>query len=427
MTHFANIIKSLGASPSTIVHLGSGACAEHALYESLQPSQIIYVEPDQYLAKSASRVIHNTPFAKVIPCAIATKNGYRQLNITNNRRFSSLLAPEKLLDFYPNIVVDQQIEVETITLEKLCREENVEIESDSLLVTELQGFENELFCTASRETLNRFKWIIIRSSEQPLYKPSAEAEACNLFEVMRKAGYRALVFDEDFPPFVNLICTRNDAEKDARRLKADKQDLLNTIRVLEHNLSKQIALVSTLRQDHRETIIGLNEALEFQKHKFDDVQNLNQLVIAERNELQSQTKELSKTIKTLKSEQLKAQNQIQSVTNENTTHQQLVANLKNELEKKSIEISEIQQTLQMNSKLALKSDADLRNLQLQYRTILQKHEQQQVVMGELKMKLHQASSYYRKLDLKNLVIESDLLDQDTPPQDVIKVDQEKEI
>jgi FkbM family methyltransferase len=145
MTYFARIIKSLAASPSSIVHLGSGSCAEHALYQSLEPSQIIYVEPDQYLVEAAKRTIHDTPFARVIPCAIATTIGRRVLNIANNRKFSSLLTPEKLLDFYPNIVVEQQIKVETTTIETLCRTENIEKAPNNLLVAELQGLENEVF------------------------------------------------------------------------------------------------------------------------------------------------------------------------------------------------------------------------------------------------------------------------------------------
>ena len=74
----------------------------------------------------------------------------------------------------------------------------------------------------------------------------------------------------------------------------------------------------------------------------------------------------------------------------------------------------MQQTLRINNKLILKSDNDLRDLQSQYRTALQYQEQQHNLLSELKAKLHQASSFYQKLNLQNLVIDTDLLEQDDP-------------
>ena len=71
----------------------------------------------------------------------------------------------------------------------------------------------------------------------------------------------------------------------------------------------------------------------------------------------------------------------------------------------------MQQTLRINSKLIFRSDTDLRDLQLQYRAALQHQEQQHTLLCELKEKLYQASKFYQKLNLKNLVIDADQLEQ----------------
>ena len=71
----------------------------------------------------------------------------------------------------------------------------------------------------------------------------------------------------------------------------------------------------------------------------------------------------------------------------------------------------MQQTLRINNKLMLKSEADLSDLQNQHRIALQLQEQQHSLLCELKEKLGQASQFYRKLNIQNLVLDGDMSDQ----------------
>ena len=74
----------------------------------------------------------------------------------------------------------------------------------------------------------------------------------------------------------------------------------------------------------------------------------------------------------------------------------------------------MQQTVRINNKLILKSDADLRDLQLQYSSALQHQEQQHTLLCELKEKLRQASEFYKKLNLTNLVLDAGVLEKHDP-------------
>ena len=122
MNRFEELITSVSALPSVIVHLGAGTCSEYELYNALNSDQLIFVEPDQHLAESATDTFNNSSHVKIIPHAIAAKNGQQTLNITNNRRFSSLLLPDELLNYYPNIEINDKAEVEAVTLTKLCQD-----------------------------------------------------------------------------------------------------------------------------------------------------------------------------------------------------------------------------------------------------------------------------------------------------------------
>jgi len=301
VNRITDIIKSLSAEPSVIVHIGAGSCGENDLYQSLGTSKVVYVEPDPYFAETTSSTFESLPGTKVIPCAIATENGRQKLNITNNRRFSSLLLPDGLLEFYPNIVVDECIDVETKTLTKLCQEEEIHGESDGLLVVELQGLEKEVFPTVEVDTLQRFKWILIRSSNMNLYTSSTDKAPASLIEVMQEACFTVLVFEEDSPPFVDILCIRNDEARDA-----------------------------TTEQS------------------------------AELEQMQSM---------------------VHSLTTERE-EKQLISGLTDELKRKTNKILEMQQTVRFNTKLILKTDTDLRNLQLQYRAMLQKYERPDLALFE---------------------------------------------
>ena len=411
MIRFEELIKSVLAMPSVIIHLGAGTCSEYESYNALNSKQLIFVEPDQYLAESAADTFKNKSHIKIIPCAIAAKNGQQILNITNNRRFSSLLLPGDLLDYYPNIKVDDKAEVEAITLTKLCHDEEISKCSDNLLVAELQGMEKEVFPTTEVDTLQRFKWIIIRTSTTNLYTTVSDNARRSLSEVMLNAGFIVLVFEEDTPPFTNILCIRNDAAIDNNQLKVQEANLVDTIRILEHNLSKQLAKLDDLEANHIAAMTELQISLTSKSDELAKVQTLLQSITAKREDLLQQVKEHSRTVDARSDELAQAQTQILSLKKENANQLQLAKELADSVKVKEKELTEMQQTLRINNKLILKSDSDLRDLQLQYRAALQHQEQQHTLLCELKEKLHQASEFYQKLNLQNLVFDADLLEQ----------------
>lgn len=379
MNKFRELLLSVSAEPSTVIHLGAGSCSEIDFYQSLAIDRIIFTEPDPELADIAANKLKDRTGVSIVAVAVTTGDDRQVLNITNNKRFSSLLTPTGLLDFYPNIEIINRIKVDTTTLEKLCQDAGIDDSSDNLLVVEAQGLEKEILPAAATDVLQSFKWVIIRSSNEDIYKPSKNSAQISIQQAMLNAHFTVLVFNEDTPPFINFLCIRNDSALSNKQLKARETDLLEIIDGFE----------------------GEAAILQDQLKLLDDA-NKSQL---------KQVKELSSSIISRSDELELAHTTVSKLSAENEKLLKQTEKLTNSLAQNNIEFTEIQQTLRINNKLMLKSDTDLKDLQLQYRNVLQHQEQQNALLGELKAKLRQASEFYKSLNLQNLVLDGNMLEQ----------------
>ena len=452
MNRIKELINSISENPTLVLHLGAGTCHEHHSYKTINPSHTIYVEPEPTLAKAAIETCRNRSDVNVIPFAIATENGSQTLNITNNPRFSSLLLPSKLLEFYPNVEVEKKTEVKAITLTKLCRDEKVSKESDNLLVVELQGMEKEISPQTETETLLQFKWIIIRSSEVCLYTPSSGRSQISLTEVMQNAGFMVLAFEEPAPPFVNLVCIRNTSSIKNVQLSANHKEetahLQSVIDSISSELTSAKMMVQSLTDEknmYQQLVNELSKSIDTETASLNKAQNLIQSLTDKKDEqlkrmnllrksaeqqlvkfgeAESQVRSLTDKVgkqkqqihqqfdsinaKTIELDE--AKNLIQSGVKKDELQEQLLASLRATVKEKEKEISGIQQTLRVNSKLILKSDSDFKDLQRQHRVALQHQEQQHALLCELKGRLQHASDFYNKLNLKNLIPDAELLE-----------------
>jgi myosin heavy subunit len=411
MNRFAELLASTTVKPATVVHLGAGSCKEYDLYTSLNANRIIFVEPDQRLATQANDKFKTSSHVTVIERAVAVEKGRQLLNIISNPRFSSLLPPAELLDFYPNITITDKTEIETVTLEQLCDLHNIDDQTNNLMVAELQGIEKELFPSATKTILHKFKWIVIRSSEHRLYKPVSDRPQKDLKQAMQDAGYFVLVLKEDASPHTNIFCIRNEDQIANALLKQQEHDLNKSIEVLERKMFEDKADLekqkSTYRKQLEETEVSLQSKSDELTQSIVQAQSL----IVEKEKLSQDLLEQTRKATELASKITQLESEATHLVTEIAGLKQVIAGLKENITEKAKELAEMQQTLRINNKLMLKSDADLSDLQNQYRTAIQHQEQQHSLLCELKEKLSQAAGFYRKLNLQNLVIDGDKLDQ----------------
>jgi hypothetical protein len=343
MNRFRELLSSISVRPSTVVHLGAGDCAEYEFFKSISANHVLFTESDPLLATRAETKFKDVEDVSILATAISTSNHPQTLYVTNNRRFSSLLEPGKLLEYYPNLEVIDTVVVETTTLEDLCQSQGIDGKVKNLLVADLRGLEKDVFHATNDSVLQNFECIIIRSSQLSLYESTSDRSIDELKKGIGKAGYTVLVFAEESPPFMDILCLRNDVAVEVEKLRARDSELSSKFEVLEGQLE------------------SANETNR-------------------------------------------------SLTAECEQHSRTIANLNETIQRRNKEFEELQKSLTINNKLLLKADADLKDLQLQYRAALRRQEEQMALLMELKKKLRQAAEFYKQADLQNLVLSGDLLE-----------------
>ena len=402
MNRFAELLVSAAVKPASVVHLGAGSCKEYDLYTSLNASRIIFVEPDRKLAAKAKDRFRKLSHVTVIERVVAVQNGRQLLNITSNPRFSSLLQPAELLDFYPNITITDKIEIDAVTLEQICDRENIDKHSNNLMVAELQGIEKEVFPSVTKTTLHKFKWIVIRSSEHKLYESFSNSPQKDLKNTMQEAGYTIFILKEEASPHTNMVCIRNDDRIANTLLKQREQDLNRSTKAIEQKTLEDKAEFEKQQSTYKRKLEGFEKSLQSISA---EKEKLSQDV----SEQTRKALELATEITELKSEATKRVAEITELKSEATKRVAEITGLNETITEKAKELAEMQQTLRINSKLMLRSNADLSDLQDQYSIAIQNQEQQHSLLCELKEKLNQAAGFYRKLNLQNLVIDGDKL------------------
>jgi FkbM family methyltransferase len=374
VNRFEELITAVSAKPETVVHLGAGQCRHHDYLAALGTERMIFVDADARHLETASRKSGESSRVQYLPMAIAAKKGQQTLHVTSNRQFSSLRLPSGLMEHYPNIEVVEELEVETRTLEGLCRDLGLDKPGNHLLIADIPGAEVEVFSQAEAGTLRLFRWILIRSSRFDLYEGSDDFSVEGFTDRLLQAGFNILTFEEDAPPFLDMLCVRNDAA-------------LECVRLRDHAAELESSLASASRA---------LSASESQRHSIEnELADLAQRI----GELDSEREKQAQRTKKLISDKRRQSRQIKKLTEA--------------LEKKLEETEELQRTLKINNKLMLKSEADLRDLQLQYRNAIQGQDEQNTLFRELREKLGQAADYFRELDLPDRILEGDVMD----PQD----------
>lgn len=106
------------------------------------------------------------------PCALAARSGRQTLNLSAGASdgSSSLLPPEKHLEFHPEVTFGQTIEVEALSLDDWAARQGVS--RVDLLWLDLQGSEPEVLRASSR-VLDTVRAIHTEVSLAPVYRGAA--------------------------------------------------------------------------------------------------------------------------------------------------------------------------------------------------------------------------------------------------------------
>ena len=170
-----NLVENTGTHFGTVLHIGAGAGNQLAVYQSLNFENIVAVEPDDILFKKLKLKAKSLNNITIQQTWIADTATEKNAMIFANPRFNSLLPADKiLLEHFPNVKATETLQVKTHSFEDLVnRHIKSSDENSNLLVIEVQGYETRLFESCPSATLQLFDWIVVRTSQELLFKDGA--------------------------------------------------------------------------------------------------------------------------------------------------------------------------------------------------------------------------------------------------------------
>ena len=211
-----------------VLHLGAALCSELEDYLQIGASKIVLVEANAMLADRLKAKTSHIAGVSVINTAISGHDGDARLNVTNNPNETSLLIPTTLFNYYPNLRVASEQQIQTRSLNNLLIELDLLDENANLLVLELQGLEHEVLVATTPTLIQKFDCIAIRTSEEELYEGGAAR--IQLEEQLKEYGFDLIEFDNktQSPLFLERYYRRNSEKIEIQELKQQLEILQQT-------------------------------------------------------------------------------------------------------------------------------------------------------------------------------------------------------
>ncbi len=294
------IFNELPAIPQPIghiIHIGAGQCNELLDYQQLSPQKIILVEADQqqFEALKLKTEAETKDTIEVLSKAISYEDAPTKLNILSNPNNSSLLAPTKLFDYYPSLLIQQKEVITPETLATFLKPYVFDQAFSHLLILEVQGLEAAVIQSLLASELQPFTHLIIRHSPEFLYQkiepkaliPLLDALAFDCY-YQEKEPYNAIFSKFYFTrnnEKIKLALSDQELEKQITvneihaKLISDKQAQLNQANKLKEDQSKLAAerlqkveqLTATLTT--QETVVAEKQAQLNQANKLKEDQS----------------------------------------------------------------------------------------------------------------------------------------------------------
>jgi FkbM family methyltransferase len=255
MKEVLDYLANAGGKPfGAVVHIGAGACSELGAYRKMGPRELVLAEAHPAVAAELRSRIRPDAGERVVAAAIAAAEGDGSLVVMNSLRDSSLLKPEGLLMFFPNVRQTGEIAVQRMSLQQLLQSVDADMQLSNLLVLEIAGLEKLVLAGTDEAVLRRFSHIAVRTSDVPVY--DSGADQAQVKECMAGLGFKlAYSPDESIYPFKDLLFEIDAAKADALQSRQHIDALAGQLRDRERYIDQL-----TLERDELRARLAGSEA-----------------------------------------------------------------------------------------------------------------------------------------------------------------------
>lgn len=245
----------------TVLVVGAGQGADLASLRRLGARRLVLVEADPRLADMLVQRIDAGRGEEVLSLAV-TAGADRQadLHLVSLSRHSSLLAPEGLFDYFPNLQVTEVRQVPARSLTDLVQGLDLDDAANHLLVLDVPGLAGSLLRDTLAEELQRFQAIVARDGAEPLY--AGEVPLADALASPGRIGFDLVAEDaEAIFPHRAVRLSRNEAvcraqvrehharvQEQVSQLTAEREQLLVLAREREELSARVAELTRSLQE-----------------------------------------------------------------------------------------------------------------------------------------------------------------------------------
>ena len=169
-----------------LLWIGAGA-AQSFDFDYSEYSKVILVDPLLQVA-SQEQFSDKAKFVTVQKAVITKTVGKQPFKLFNNEEFSSFLEPTGLKEIYPNLMIEEVLDVETVSIIELIKELQVTGSENSLFL-DLPCLSLEILNELkSNDILPLFQQIYVCAGKKPLF--SSESDIKTITELLNNAFYQ---------------------------------------------------------------------------------------------------------------------------------------------------------------------------------------------------------------------------------------------
>lgn len=221
-----------GQTPNTIPYIGADTGSERDQWLATGATRVILVEPNPERARELATRAATDDRIEVVQKAVAAESGQLCLKRFNLPALSSLREPTGLLELFPGLRTEREIDVDTITPTELLETVPLEEGSRHWLIIDAPGEEEGIVnALGATDQLAHFNRLILHCGIDPLY--SDNAPAATLLDQLQEARYEIEQKDDSDPDRPCWSLQRNPLRLENQTLRQQVAELEQQVKELE--------------------------------------------------------------------------------------------------------------------------------------------------------------------------------------------------
>lgn len=393
-------------APETIIHLGAGACTELSCWHQTGARRIVLVEADADLFSELNDHADQHDNIELVKAAVAGQSGPASLHLFNFPRFNSLRQATNLHKALPGIKLITRVPVETVAIDSLLSQLNLDSRVEHWLVIDTPGEEASILeGLEEAERLHDFARIFLTAGSEALYEDAWPAS--ELIQKLGAFGFHPIgpadQSDADWPRFhlhldrAALKCQRIEQQlAECRQAISDRE---TECQALQSELKHSKDLLTAQEQTHTQRLDEAREALEElkrnhagemaalheqQSHAARESRSRIETLESELSSKQESIEQQAAELKSLEDRLDEESRHKASVDSELTAAHDEIRRLTEKLEKSNADLS-------LALRLQTLRENDLKELQARYRETVKAKEDQQDLLVQLHHRLSRAA------------------------------------